>query len=159
MEGSHVEWTTLILGAAVGIVLGMPVAYLIGILSNVHAIRFMQFRDNRKLLKKAKTRQQALLIFDRIKAFKEGKRDRYPFYMTLASSAVCCCTLAATLVLVDVIRQDFSFEIRVVLGLLALMAVLMTIAALAGVSMSTPDKLNGLMITKKSLKPVGALNN
>ena len=56
MEGSHVEWTTLILGAAVGIVLGMPVAYLIGILSNVHAIRFMQFRDNRKLLKKAKTR-------------------------------------------------------------------------------------------------------
>jgi Na+-transporting NADH:ubiquinone oxidoreductase subunit NqrE len=53
--------------------------------------------------------------------------------MILASSAVCCCTLAATLVLVDVIRQDFSFEIRVVLGLLALMAVLMTIAALAGI--------------------------
>jgi hypothetical protein len=133
MDGSHVDWITLILGAALGVVLGMPVAYLIGILSNVHAIRFMQFRDNRKLLKKAKTRQQALLIFNRIKAFKEGKRDRYPFYMILASTAVCCSTLAATLILINVIRQDLSFEIRVVLGLSTLLAVLVTIAALAGI--------------------------
>jgi membrane protein DedA with SNARE-associated domain len=80
MEGSNVDWTTLILGAALGVLFGAPVAYLIGILSNMHAIRFMQFRDNRKLLKKAKTRQQALLIFQRIKAFREGKRDKYPFY-------------------------------------------------------------------------------
>jgi hypothetical protein len=75
MEGANIDWTTLILGAVLGVVLGLPAAYLIGILSNVHAIRFMQFRDNRKLLKKAKTRQQALLIFQRIKAFKEGKRE------------------------------------------------------------------------------------
>jgi hypothetical protein len=129
MEGSNIDWTTLILG----VVLGIPVAYLIGILSNVHAIRFMQFRDNRKLLKKAKTRQQALLIFQRIKAFKEGKRDRYAFYMILASSAVCCSTLAATLILINVIRQDLSFEFRMLLGLMALIAILMTVAVLAGI--------------------------
>jgi hypothetical protein len=133
MDWSNVDWATLILGAVLAVVLGTPVAYLIGILSNVHAIRFMQFRDNRKLLKKAKTRQQALLIFQRIKAFKEGKRDRYPFYMILASSAVCCSILAATLILTVVIRQDFSFEIRMVFGLLALIAVVLTIGALAGI--------------------------
>jgi hypothetical protein len=133
MEGSNVDWTTLILGAALGVLFGAPVAYLIGILSNMHAIRFMQFRDNRKLLKKAKTRQQALLIFQRIKAFREGKRDKYPFYMILASSAVCCSTLAGTFIVIDVIRQDFSFEFRTVLGLLALIAVLMTVAFLAGI--------------------------
>ena len=133
MEGSNVDWTTLILGAALGVLFGAPVAYLIGILSNVHAIRFMQFRDNRKLLKKAKTKQQALLIFNRIKAFKEGKRDRYPFYMILSSSAVCCSIIAATLILIVVIQQEFSFEIRVILFLFALIAVLMTIACLAGI--------------------------
>jgi hypothetical protein len=133
MDWSHVDWTTLILGAAIGAVLGSPLAYLIGILANVHAIRFMQFRDNRKLLKKAKTRQQALLIFQRIKAFKEGKRDRYPFYMILASSAVCCSILAATLILIVVIRQDFSFEIRMGFGLMALIAVVLTIGALAAI--------------------------
>lgn len=133
MEGSNIEWTPILLGAGLGVLFSMPIAYLIGILSNVHAIRFMQFRDNRKLLKKAKTKQQALLIFNRIKAFKEGKRDRYPFYMILASSSVCCSVLAATLILIDVDRQDFSFEVRTVLALLALMAALMTVACLFGI--------------------------
>ena len=61
MQESHIDWTALFLG----VLLGTPVAYFIGILSNVHAIRFMHFRDNRKLLKKAKTRQQALVIASR----------------------------------------------------------------------------------------------
>ena len=99
----------------------------------MHAIRFGRFLDNRKLLKKAKTKQQALLIFNRIKAFKEGRRDRYPFYMILSSSAVCCSIIAATLILSVVIQQDSSFETRVILSLLALIAVLMTIACLAGI--------------------------
>jgi Na+-transporting NADH:ubiquinone oxidoreductase subunit NqrE len=53
--------------------------------------------------------------------------------MILASSAVCCSIFAATLILIGITRQDFSFEIRMVLSLMALMAVVMTIAALAGI--------------------------
>ena len=126
---SSVHWLELV----IGMFLGIPVAYLVGILAHMHAIRFGHFLDNRKLLKKAKTKQQALLIFNRIKAFKEGRRDRYPFYMILSSSAVCCSIIAATLILIDVIQQDFSFEIRMILFLLALIAVLMTITCLAGI--------------------------
>ena len=51
----------------------------------------------------------------------------------LSSSAVCCSIIAATLILIDVIQQDFSFEIRMILFLLALIAVLMTITCLAGI--------------------------
>jgi hypothetical protein len=51
---SNIHWLEL----GIGILLGLPAAYVIGILSHVHAIRFIHFRDNRKLLKKAKTREQ-----------------------------------------------------------------------------------------------------
>ena len=126
---SSIHWLELV----IGMFLGIPVAYLVGILAHMHAIRFGRFLDNRKLLKKTKTKQQALLIFNRIKAFKEGRRDRYPFYMILSSSAVCCSIIAATLILCLVIQQDSSFETRVILSLLVLIAVLMTIACLAGI--------------------------
>jgi hypothetical protein len=68
----HVDWPTLVLG----ILLGIPVAYIIGIVAHMHAIRLGHFLENRKLLKKRKTRQQALVAFNRIKAFREGKRDK-----------------------------------------------------------------------------------
>ena len=126
---SSVHWLELV----IGMFLGIPVAYIVGILAHMHAIRFGHFLDNRKLLKKAKTKQQALFIFNRIKAFKEGRRDRYPFYLILSSSAVCCSIIAATLILSLVIQQGFSFEARMVLSLLALIAVLMTIACLASI--------------------------
>jgi hypothetical protein len=126
---SSVHWLELV----IGMFLGIPVAYLVGILAHMHAIRFGRFLDNRKLLKKAQTKQQALLIFNRIKAFKEGRRDRYPFYLILSSSAVCCSIVAATLILILVVQREVSFEIRMVFYLLALIGVLMTIVCLASI--------------------------
>ena len=73
---SSIHWLELV----IGMFLGIPVAYLVGILAHMHAIRFGRFLDNRKLLKKAKTKQQALLLFNRIKAFKEGiLQDTFEF--------------------------------------------------------------------------------
>jgi membrane protein DedA with SNARE-associated domain len=126
---SNIHWLELV----IGMLLGVPVAYLVGILAHMHAVRFGHFLDNRKLLKKAKTKQQALLVFNRIKAFKEGKRDRYPFYMILSSSAVCCSIIAATLILSLVIQQEASFETRMILSLFALVAVLMAMVFLASI--------------------------
>jgi len=63
------------LGVIVTIVVGLPGAYGIGILANMHTPRLVHFLESRKLLKKHKTRQQALRVFNRIKAFRDGTRD------------------------------------------------------------------------------------
>src|ERR1700730_11649622 len=109
----HVDWPTLVLG----ILLGIPVAYIIGIVAHMHAIRLGHFLENRKLLKKRKTRQQALVAFNRIKAFREGKRDKYPFYIILASVAVSFAITASTFVLIAGI-VNVSLEFRAILLLL-----------------------------------------
>jgi hypothetical protein len=103
------------------------------IAANLLTPRIIAYLEKRKLLKSHRTERQARVVFNRIKAFKEGKRDRYPFYIILASSAVCCFVIASTLIFVECIQQDLSFEIRVVIFLFAVIAVLMTIALLAGI--------------------------
>jgi hypothetical protein len=119
---ANIHWLELV----IGMFLGVPVAYLAGILAHMHAIRFGRFLDNRKLLKKAKTRQQALVVFNRIKAFKENKRDRYPFYLIWASGAVISAILASTVVLVC-IELDLSLDKRLLLSYLALMLAVMSV--------------------------------
>ena len=89
-----------LLGVIITVVVGLPGAYVIGILANMHTPRLVHFLKSRKLLKTHKTRQQALRIFNRIKAFRDGTRDRYPFYILLAGAAVICAIIASTLILV-----------------------------------------------------------
>ncbi len=96
----QVDWITLFWGIFLG-------------------VRFTNFRDNRKLLKKAKTRQQALQVFERIKAFKEGKRDRYPFYMLVSTGAVVAAQLSCTLVILISVSPNIPFEASGLLGLSA----------------------------------------
>jgi hypothetical protein len=127
-ELSHVDWPTLVLG----IILGIPVAYIIGIIAHMHAMRLTHFIDNRRLIRKYKTKKQALLVFNRIKAFREGKRDRYPFYLILASAAISCAIAASTLILIAFIQQGFSIELRMILLLFALIAVMVVLILFGG---------------------------
>jgi hypothetical protein len=55
------------------LVLAVPM----GITSNLLTPRLVSYLEKRKLIKARKTREQALQIYNRIKAFREGKRDRY----------------------------------------------------------------------------------
>jgi hypothetical protein len=114
-------------------VVALALAIPLGVASNLLTTKVIAYLEKRKLLKSHRTKRQALVVFNRIKAFKEGKRDRYSFYMILASSAVCCCVIASTLILLNCIRTDLSFEIRMIVFLLALIAALMTMALLAGI--------------------------
>lgn len=125
---SQVDWPTLLLG----MILTAPVAYVTGIITYMHAPRLMHFLDNRKLLKKHRTRQQAVDTFNRVKAFREGNRDRYPFYLILASGAVICTIIASTLIIIA-LQYDFSIEFRSYLLLLALLAVLVGLLLLVGI--------------------------
>jgi hypothetical protein len=81
----------------VGVVIGLVLAIPLSIAANLLTPRWISFLEKRKLIKRHKTRQQALQIYNRIRAFKEGRRDKYPFYLLLASSAVICAIAASTI--------------------------------------------------------------
>jgi hypothetical protein len=96
MDEQFWVWVGLILT----VVIGLPGAHLMGVLASLHTPRWSEYLQNRKLLKTRKTKQQALLIFNRIKDFREGKRDKYPFYMLLGTGSVLCAVFASTMILI-----------------------------------------------------------
>jgi hypothetical protein len=100
------------LGVVITLIVGIPGAYLIGIFANIHARKFDQFLERRKLLKWHKTKLQALMVFNRVKAFREGRRDKYPYYMILASASVSCAVVASTVIMVALFSVNFTFEFR-----------------------------------------------
>jgi len=127
---SRVDWLTLILG----IILGIPVAYVIGILAHMHAPRFVRYLESRKLLKTHKTRQQALLIYSRVKAFHDGTRDRYAFYIVLAIGSVVSAILGSMLLLI-IFTQNRDLPIPVEYGVILILATLaFLIAALSAIA-------------------------
>jgi hypothetical protein len=75
--------------------------------------------------------QQTLLVFNRIKAFRDGTRDRYPFYILLASAAVVCAIIASTLILITALHNEFPLAIPVYL--LAAIAALTMLLLLFGI--------------------------
>lgn len=89
----NVDWLTLV----IGVFLGVPVAYVIGILAHMHTPKVVQFLENRKLVKRYKTRQQALVVFNRIKSFHERRGDRYASYILLSTRYVLSGLLASIL--------------------------------------------------------------
>jgi putative flippase GtrA len=83
------------LGVVVTLVVGIPGAYIIAILANMHTPKLVNFLDSRKLLKKHKTRQQALVVFNRIKSFHDRSADRYAHYILLSTGSVLSALLAS----------------------------------------------------------------
>jgi uncharacterized membrane protein (DUF485 family) len=92
-------------GLVLTLILGLPGAYIMGVLGNLHTPRWSQYLQSRNLLKTHKSKQKALLVFNRIKDFHEGKRDKYPFYILLASGAIISTTLGYILILLVLIEN------------------------------------------------------
>jgi hypothetical protein len=126
---SQESWISIV----ITLIVGIPIAYGLALLANLHTPRLVQFLDRRKLLKTHKTKKQALAVFNRIKAFREGKRDRYPFYIILAGAAISLSTGGSTLILISVLQQEASLEFRVILFVLALISILIALLILTGI--------------------------
>ncbi len=105
------------------LVLGIVGGYVAAVLGGMHTSRWANFLNNRKLLKTQKSKQQALQVYNRIKAFHEGKRDKYPYYLLLASGAVMCAILSSTLILIISIQNN-EYPVSVEYGIVALFAVM-----------------------------------
>jgi hypothetical protein len=102
--GEEIEMNIDLLLVVVGWLLAVP----IGIASNLLTSRLTSYLEKRKLIKAHKTRQQALQIYNRIRAFREGRRDKYAYYILLGSSAVILAVAASTIVIVVfIVSPDF----------------------------------------------------
>jgi hypothetical protein len=103
----------------------------LGVASNLLTYRFSSYLERRNLIKTHKTRQQALQGYERIKAFHEGRRDKYPYYMLLMGTAVLLCIVASTLAIVTVVVSP-AFEIMLMCFGLTVIFVMLSVVLLAG---------------------------
>jgi hypothetical protein len=90
------------------LVLAIPV----GVMSHVLGHRFLLHLEKRKLVKGDATRQQAIRAYNRIKSFHNRTRDRYPYYLLLAGSAVICAVASSTsIILIVLINTDIQIPV------------------------------------------------
>ncbi len=86
------------IGLVFGIV-ALVLAIPLGVAANVLTPRLLASLEKRKLVTQGRNREQELRTYRHIKALREGKKDKYPYYMVLASSSVLCGVISSTLVL------------------------------------------------------------
>lgn len=125
--GDRQFWLGLLLGG----ILSVPT----GIISILLARHVTAYLERRKLIKTRKTREQALEAFRRVKAFRNGTKDRYPFYMLLTGSSVLAALTACTVV-IAVLLIEPNFENAVVWFAISAILVILSVVLLALIGMT-----------------------
>lgn len=91
--------------------LGVAVAIPLSIVGTIAGNRLMPsvdaFFEKRKLTKFRRSKEQELANYKHIEAFRNGTRDKYPFYILLATSAVICAIGLASCLVLFFIKYNF----------------------------------------------------
>ena len=124
MQMWSIDWGTVLLS--------IPLGIASGIASNLLTPRLLRFLENRKLIKRTKSKQQALQHYERIKALREGRQDKYAYYVLLAGLSVLSAIASSTIFICIFISPPF-FELFVVWLLTALLLALLSVIFLAGI--------------------------
>ena len=105
----------------VSLVLAIP----LGIATNLLTPRLVSYLGTRKLIKTTRTKEQELKAYQQVKAFKDGTRDKYPFYMVVSTLCICFELASVTLMLgafliFPISPDDFLTvdPVRLILGIL-----------------------------------------
>lgn len=88
-------------------VLSLLLVVPLGIATNLLTPRVVAYLEKRKLLKTHRTKEQDLAAYQQIEAFKNGSRDRYSYYILIATSAVISSVGLATCVLLLLLKYDY----------------------------------------------------
>jgi membrane protein implicated in regulation of membrane protease activity len=113
-------------------VMSLVLAVPLAVAANLLTPHVFSYLEKRRLIKARKTRTQALLIYNRIRAFREGRRDRYSYSILLAGSAVLC-AIASSTIIIGVLLISPSFEPTMVFLLIAFILALFAVGFLAGI--------------------------
>jgi hypothetical protein len=85
VSSGDIDWGLVGLLATIGaVILAIPLS----IVGNLLTRKVDALLERRKLTKTTRSKEQELANYKRVEAFKNGKRDRYPFYILLATGAV-----------------------------------------------------------------------
>jgi uncharacterized membrane protein len=116
MAGGHIDWS--LVASVVSLALVIP----LGIASNLLTPLLIAYLEKRKLIKSNRSKEQELANYKRVKAFKNGTRDRYPFYILVATAAVISSVgLATCLVLLALQNWNVFDSLNPMLLLLAVL--------------------------------------
>lgn len=103
-----------------GVLITSVIAVIINIVTQLFHPRLLAFLDARRMKKLEKSKDQALRLFNRTKAFHEGTKDRYPFYIMLATGAVLSFVAAAATLVIVFVRWPAEPDFALVLAFLFL---------------------------------------
>ena len=78
-------------------VISLVLSFPLTIAANLATPRVLSYLEKRRLIKAGKTRKEALLWYNYLRAYHEGRRDKYPYYIVLAASAVLFAIASSTL--------------------------------------------------------------
>jgi hypothetical protein len=92
--------------AIISLVLVVP----LGIASNLLTPRLLAYLEKRKLIKSNRSKEQELANYKRVEAFKNGTRDRYPYYILLATAAVISAVGLATCLVLLALKDWDVFD-------------------------------------------------
>lgn len=134
--------------------IALLLAIPLGIAANLLTPRLVRFLENRKLIKTNKSKQQALQHYQRIKAFHEGRQDKYAYYVLLLGVSVLS-GIAASIILISTFIFAPLYDLFVVLLLLALVFALLSVLFLAGIYETSRRIGQYLTVTKRNWKNSG----
>ncbi len=101
MASGKIDWGIVgFVFSIVALVLSVP----LGIASNLLALRFLAYLEKRKLIKSNRSKEQEIANYKRVEAFKNGTRDRYPYYILLATAAVISAVGSATCLVLVILK-------------------------------------------------------
>jgi hypothetical protein len=107
VSSGHIDWNLVGLYATIGaIILSIPLA----IAANLLTRKVDAFLDKRRLTKTNRSKEQELANYKRVEDFKYGARDRYPFYILLATGAVISALGSASCLMLVILKYwDVDF--------------------------------------------------
>jgi hypothetical protein len=102
-----IDWGVVgLVFSIVALVLSVP----LGIASNLLALRFLAYLEKRKLIKSNRSKEQEIANYKRVEAFKNGTRDRYPYYILIATAAVISAVGSATCLVLVILKYWNGFD-------------------------------------------------
>jgi hypothetical protein len=101
--------------------LGVLISIPIGFAVNLFTPRILDYLQKRKVISSLRSREFAQLEYDRIKAFKTGKKDRHAYYLLMAASAVISAIVASTALLFAIL-SPFDLPGKIMAALFAVLA-------------------------------------
>jgi MFS family permease len=128
----HIDWGLVGLLATIGaVILAVPLS----IVGNLLTRKVDAFLERRMLTKTNRSKEQELANYKRVEKFKNGTRDRYPYYILLATAAVISALGSATCLILVILKYwDVSDFPSVPLLMASLFAFLFGILAAAFMS-------------------------